>query len=224
MEKIYRLSELKTTIWLSFVAALFYSSWPLGFLLNPSVGHHDLASQLEAPHQPYNWLFIALDVLTGVSLVVIGVIQLHMRKNTVMAFAIFSYMLFGTLVAIAAILPLGCDPTLGQCGPLIRTPRVIVHGASSIISVNMLLVSVLLLTKMVYEGRSRKIIQGIFGLILGGWLVFGIGSLLEMAHHIHSNFLQYYFITVCSLSIILVVSAVSHFEKAVSPKPVLQQD
>lgn len=224
MEKIYGLSKLKVTVWLSFAAALFYSSWPLGFFLNPSVGHHDLASQLEAPHQPYSWVFIALDVLTGISLVIVGTVQLRIRRNTMMTLVIFSYMLFGALVAVAAILPLSCDPTLGQCGPLIRAPRVIIHGASSIISVNMLLISILLLTKMVYEGRRRKIIQGVFGLILGGWLVFGIGSLLEMAHHIHSNFLQYYFITVCSLSIILVVSVVSYFEEEVSPPPVLQQD
>lgn len=224
MKKIYKLSKLKVTVWLSLAAALFYSSWPLGFLLNPSVGHHDLASQLEAPHQPYSWLFIALDVLTGLSLVIIGMMQLQKCRNTMMTVIIFSYMLFGALVATAALLPLSCDPTLGQCGPLIRAPRVIVHGASSIISVNMLLVSVLLLAKTVYEGRSRKIVQGVFGLILGGWLVFGVGSLLEMAHHIHSNFLQYYFITVCSLSIILVVGVVNHFEEEVSPQSVPQQD
>jgi len=141
-----------------------------------------------------------------------------------MAPVIFSYMLFGALVAVAALLPLSCDPTLGQCGPLMRAPRVIIHGASSIVSVNMLLMSVLLLTRMVYEGRRQKIVQGIFGLMLGGWLVFGIGSLLEMAHHIHSNFLQYYFITVCSLSIILVVGAVSRFEEKAPAPIILKQD
>lgn len=47
------------------VAGLLYSSWPLGYWLNPQADH-GLASNLEALHQPYNWLFILIDISSGV--------------------------------------------------------------------------------------------------------------------------------------------------------------
>ena len=47
------------------VAALAYCSWPVGYLVNPSLAAGALASELDARGQPYSWLFILLDCATG---------------------------------------------------------------------------------------------------------------------------------------------------------------
>src|SRR5438309_11824533 len=91
-------------IWLGGIAALLYSSWPLSYILNPAVGRHELASQLEAPHQPYAWLFILLDVFSGVLIAVVALLQLRMRRYSRLALgAVIFYVLFGVLVAGAAV-------------------------------------------------------------------------------------------------------------------------
>ena len=57
-------SDRANITFLMLIAGLLYSSWPLGYWLNPNAAK-GLASDLEALHQPFNWLFIALDILTG---------------------------------------------------------------------------------------------------------------------------------------------------------------
>jgi hypothetical protein len=96
----------KLAFWLAFLAAILYCSWPLGYLLNPIVGEHQLASQLEAPHQPFNWLFIAMDVLTGVVIAIVGAKQLKHKRHLLLDLSIASYVLFGLCVLLAAALPL----------------------------------------------------------------------------------------------------------------------
>ena len=49
----------------------FYASWPLGYWLNP-VANRGLASNLEAAHQPYNWVFIAFDIVSGLLICVVS--------------------------------------------------------------------------------------------------------------------------------------------------------
>ncbi len=210
MEKLYRLARLKPTIYLGFLAAFLYSSWPLGYIFNPFVWRHDLASQLAAPHQPYNWLFIVADILTGFILVVIGLLQLKRRSSLISPLSVYGYVFFGILVALAAMTPLNCDPAVDNCGPILRDPRLIIHGICSIVSVVFLLIAAIATSRTVYEVSAPKIIRWVFKGILFSWLVFGAGSLLEMKLHIHNNLLQYYFITICSLSVLCVVSAVEY--------------
>src|ERR1700733_9742605 len=84
-------------IWLGVIAAVAYSSWPLGYLLNPGVARHAFASQLEAYNQPYSWIFIGLDVLCGATLLVGGVWQLVRARSPLIRVSIVAYMLFALL-------------------------------------------------------------------------------------------------------------------------------
>lgn len=224
---IYR----RPAFWLSCAAAILYSSWPLGFMLNPGVAHHLLASELEAPHEPFNWVFISMDVLTGVTVSIIGILQLRAHKRgALMNASIYGYIFFGILVALAALSPLNCNPGTNSCGPLIDDPIVIIHGFASIVSVILLLVSILVLTPLIRQYiRVSKMVRILFVTMVGCWTVFGIGSLLELALNIRGNTLQYYFITVCSVSIIFIVSVIEHvgvrerkvltYEEVGIPKP-----
>jgi hypothetical protein len=125
--------------------------------------------------------------------------------------SIISYITFGILVAVAALSPLNCNPGTNSCGPLIDDPVVIIHGLASILSVVLLLVSILALVPLMrYHLRTSKMVLMLFIGMLASWTLFGIGSILELALNIRGNTLQYYFITICSISIIFIVSVIEH--------------
>ncbi|HSX00388.1 MAG TPA: DUF998 domain-containing protein [Patescibacteria group bacterium] len=199
-------------VWLGVLAALLYNSWPLAFLLNPAVGKHALASQLEAPHQPYDWLFVALDVLTGVVIAGVALLQLRVRKHTTLLIAaVVCYVIFGVFVAGAALIPLSCDPQVDACGPLLRNPSIVAHGFMSIASVISLLVGLVLVAQAMYVARAARILQLLFAATMACWLGFGIGSLAELWLHVRgNNLLQDFFITVCSISVALVVAGIEY--------------
>lgn len=199
--------HLSPASWFAIIAAFMYCSWPLAFFLNPAVGKHNLASQLEAPHQPYNWVFIAMDVLTGCALIIAGILQYranrkHSRRSHV---AVWSYLLFGAMVAIAALVPLSCDPEQDACGSIWRNPHIIIHGFCSIASVLCLLVGLAVIAHGHYLQRTSRRHIVLLSSVLILWLLFGIGSLAEMAMRVTGNLLQYFFITVCSLSVVVLV-------------------
>jgi hypothetical protein len=214
--QIYR----RPALWVAVVAAFCYSSWPLGLILNPVVGKHALASQLEAPGQPYNWVFIGLDVLTGIAMCVIGILQFGAyRKHIMFRLCIAGYIIFGILVALAAVLPLNCNPQSNSCGLLINDPVVIVHGLASILSVLFLLASVMVLGVASYRRQMSRLIRLAIGAILSCWLVFGLGSVAEIVWRINNNLMQDYFITICSVSLILVVASIEYLHHTSAHKP-----
>jgi Protein of unknown function (DUF998) len=202
----------RPALWLAWAAAILYSSWPLGYVLNPVVGRHDLASQLEARHEPFNWVFIGMDIATGLAITIVGMWQMNAGgKRALLKWCALSYVAFGALVALAAAMPLNCNPeTRGACGPLLRNPVLLVHGLSSILSVLFLLFSTIALGASVYQRRGRGPAYRLFVATLAGWLAFGIGYFVEVLAHNSSNLLQYYFITVCSVSIVLVIGAIEY--------------
>jgi hypothetical protein len=187
--------------------ALLYCSWPLSFILNPSVGRRDLASELEAPHQPYNWVFISLDVLSGLGLFILCVLQYRAVVNKRrIKWSVMSYGIFGLLAAVAALVPLNCDPTAQQCGALIDDPLILIHGLASILSVVALFFGTALITGTTYFHESaKKSWKWIAGVLLACWVLFGIGSVIEMFLAIKNNLLQDFFITICSLSVVMMI-------------------
>lgn len=200
----------KAVFWLATMAAILYCSWPLGALLNPVVGKHALASQLEAPHQPFNWLFILLDIMTGLLAVTIGAAQLKRREHRFLTLSIISYATFGALVALAAAVPLDCDPDTTSCGPLIHHPFVIIHGLASIFSVIFLFVSMILLIPIIYKFGPSKMLKVLFAITAVCWAIFGVGSIIELVLHITGNAMQDFFITLCSASLVLIVATIEH--------------
>lgn len=208
------------TIWAAVVAAILYSSWPLGFIFNPSVSHHDLASQLEAAHQPYNWLFVALDILTGLVLLFSGIIQWRKSpQRLALKLSILGYMLFGFLVIAAAIAPYNCNSLIQNCAVLPRQPLFIIHGLASIFSVVFLFISLLLLCKMLVEQRFYHwlTMAGIVVILI--WGVVGIDAFFQILYDVKRNLvtIEDLFITLCSISIVISVALIEYLSSRQKP-------
>jgi hypothetical protein len=199
-------------MWMAWVAAILYSSWPFAYILNPIAEHHDLASILESPHQPYGWFFISMDILAGAVMVYIGYLQFK-RPNVskLVRLSVGCYIAFGLMVVVSALLPINCDPSIQSCGPLVNDPVLIVHGLLSILSVVFLFMSILLTTITIIGYKLPNIFRWAAYSIIISWVVFGMGSAVAFVIRAKGNFLQYYFITICSISFLLLVGFIEYF-------------
>jgi hypothetical protein len=219
----FRQLHRRPVVWLAWAAALSYSSWPLGYILNPVVSRHDLASQLEAMHQPFNWVFIGMDVLTGVAVTFAGIRQIGARgEGALLRWCAAGYVAFGWLTALAALVPVNDAGTQGARRSLIHNPPLIVHDVSSNLSAVLLFLSALALGAIVSRRHAALASHWAFGAALTSWIVFGSGSLAEIRLHISNNLLQYCFITVCSLLIVLVIATIEYL-RLVDQQPALEQ-
>src|ERR1039458_3731970 len=105
-------------ICLGAIAGLLYNSWPLAYIFNNHTATVYLASNLEATGQPYNWLFILGDVLTG--LVIMGVCGYYWNRknitsNQLVKVTIAGFLIFGLLTIISALIPYNCQESIAEC-------------------------------------------------------------------------------------------------------------
>jgi hypothetical protein len=191
-------------LWIGVIAAILYSSWPLGYLLNPVAAHTAFASQLEEPGQPYSWLFVALDLISAAGLITVGVVQLARIKGTAIRLSIISYIIFAALVIVAAVVPSTCDSATDSCQSALGSPLYIIHGLASIASPIALLVSLFLIVRPLLSSRKLRLASLAVMLTIAIWGLNGVAALGNY-HKTAENLVQYAFITTCSLSMILAV-------------------
>lgn len=119
---------------LTVVAEVLYCSWPLGFWLNPAANRTGLASELGAFGQPYNWVFIWGDIISGVLLVaaVVVLTRLYKLQGTTRLALIF-LAVYGVCGALDAAMPLHCLPSERVCGSVLGDPMLILHGGVDLI-------------------------------------------------------------------------------------------
>ena len=108
----------KLILLIGFIGALLYSNWLLGYWLNSRVTKYGLASDLQMHNQPYGWLFILGDILSGLVIAVTAyLIYLLWRPcDHSKLYLIIGFLCFGTLTAVAALLPIHCGTNILQCG------------------------------------------------------------------------------------------------------------
>lgn len=192
-------------LWTVIVAGLLYSSWPLGYWLNPAVSHRGLASELGALHQPYNWLFNTFDLSAGV-LILLAVFLLRRalshNNSSWIKFALLGFAVFGLLTAIDAGVPINCAPSIQACGGIRTNHLLIVHGIASIGASVGLIFSAFGAWRLTQQSKNRKLDILLYG-ILAGWALFGIASLVFFFVPGPGYLAQHYFITLCSLWTIL---------------------
>jgi hypothetical protein len=114
---------------LTIISAIIYCSWPLGFLLNPGASRTGLASELGAIGQPYNWVFIWGDIVSGALLLMGSVSMLRLYKFEGWAkLSLILLAVYGLCGAFDASIPMTCLPSEQACGSVFSDPMLIVHG------------------------------------------------------------------------------------------------
>ena len=198
-----------TKPWLRLVAVMFiagtlYSSWPLGYWLNPRADR-GLASNLEALHQPYNWVFITFDIISGGLICVVTwwclrFVRRHNRTDNIwLETAIVGLGVFGLLTALDAVLPLNCVETVQHCVPPLEDPYFVIHGITSIGSIAGLTLSIVAVWWLLArDQRVFTITRWVLHTMLVLWLCFGVGTAVLVARDRTSSLSQHIFILFCS--------------------------
>lgn len=136
------------------VAAILYCSWPLGFVLNPVAMRSGLASELGALGQPYNWLFIGGDVVSGILLVAGVALLLCTYRRQLPRIAQITLLLlavYGICGALDAALPMDCLPSEQACGSVFRDPVLVVHGLFDFAGAIALIATLVLMAVFVHK-------------------------------------------------------------------------
>ena len=183
-------------------AGVVYCSWPLGYYLNPVVSRRGLASELEALHQPYNWLFILLDVLSGVLVMAVAILLWRAHKDRLRRIILVNFALFGLLTILDALMPMSCEPSLRACPSLSHQPLLILHGVVSIAASVCLFISAVL----VWWTRRRSSGSLVMSSLMAGWTLFGLVSLYFFFRPGPGYLAQHYYITLCSIWVMLLPS------------------
>lgn len=175
-------------IFLAAAAGVIYNSWILGYWLNPVVARHDLASELEALQQPFNWLFTTGDIVCGLLVILLSVILWRRRtskRHWTNKLASITFGLFGLGTLLDALLPLSCDPTIQQCPITIHDPLLLAHGFFSIAASLALFISVV----AVWWTRRHNPLTA--ALIIG-YVLFGIFSVVSLVTPGQDSWAQHY--------------------------------
>ena len=195
---------------LMIAAGILYSSWPLGYWLNPEA-NRGLASNLEALHQPYNWVFILMDIFSGILVFIVCWQLLKFAKSNSshktelgLRIAIWGTGIFGLLTTLDAILPLNCVEGSAHCVSPLNNPYFVIHGIVSIGSIAGLTISIIAIWLLLYmrEKAVMRLAHLTPATFLVVWLGFGILTLILLAHNQSSDLAQHIFIGFCSLWLI----------------------
>ncbi|MEV0153196.1 DUF998 domain-containing protein [Micromonospora sp. NPDC050686] len=166
------------------VAAVLYSSWLLGPLLNPALGlTHGYASELAARDQPYHLVFGLGDALTGLLAAATGV-ALALRARGVTRTAWLGLAVFGVATALdGGLTSMDCAPTTdARCARLERLGslswRHEAHTISSALAVAGGLVSLVAILAVLRAPAWRR-----WGIAVAVVLLVGtVTTLLESAY------------------------------------------
>lgn len=111
-------------VFVGLLAAIAYSSWPVAYLVNPSLAATALASELEESGQPYSWLFVLLDCVTGVAALIVVRLawpEKDSAERRLLVLALIGYALFGLATAVDALIPVSCGSVpIHSCGLDVR--------------------------------------------------------------------------------------------------------
>jgi hypothetical protein len=99
---------------LGVIGGLLYSNWLLGYWLNYRVASAGLASDLQMHNQPFSWLFVLGDVLSGLAIAMAAYLLWRQRRE-LSVYLVTGYCCFGVMTAVSALIPIHCGLNLAQC-------------------------------------------------------------------------------------------------------------
>jgi len=182
------------------LAAVAYNSWPLGFWLNPRVSYGGgLASELEGMHQPYNWVFVLLDVVTGVLVAAVVILLWRHHRSRLSRWALGSFALFGILTIADALLPMPCEPSVAVCPSWTAQPMLILHGIASIGSALALFATGVMAWRMHHKRHTDWVMRSMITL----WALSGVMSLVFFFTPGPAYLSQDYYLLLCGIWIAL---------------------
>jgi hypothetical protein len=195
----------RSTLWIACVGALAYNSWPLAFLVNPSLAGSALASSFEARSEPFSWLFILLDCVAVLCMGIVCVRELRprqgrLRPHLVLALALLGYGVFGLATAVDAVVPLNCGSASAQaCASQLwpLTPDDMLTGIA-VLALFVAAVAVVLEMNRRPAALPSSILVTI-GAALVGWGVLGLTILLWNTSSTLAAACQYAFLTITSV-------------------------
>ena len=207
---------------ISISAGLLYNSWPFGYWLNPTTSKLSLASGLEAPGQPYNWMFIGGDVVSSVLVIVFAYLLWRVyqdRKSKRVNWVIISLIGYSVFTIADALYPVTCIPNLQNCPSFVHEPTLIIHGFFSITASLFLFASLFIL----WFHERKNVIMNV---LIIGYILFGLFSLIDaLAPGKNSNWSQHYYISLCSVWLILIPYVLlTLFPAKINKKSALRQE
>jgi hypothetical protein len=182
---------------LAILAGIMYNSWPLGHWLNPAASGQ-LASALEARHQPYNWVFISGDVISSLLVMLVAwLIWRKLRPGKLLGFVLWNVVIFGVGTIADTLLPEACLPGAPGCQAWPHNPLLLTHGIFSILASVCLFVALLVVW---WRRRQSWWLNG----LMAGYVVFSLFSLIEAVTPASGNWSQHYYITLCGVWLALI--------------------
>lgn len=190
---------------MAILAGLLYASWPLGYWLNPLVAKNGLASGLEALHQPYNWVFITMDIVSSLLVVAVSLL-LRWRldpagRRRLLDLILLSAIIFAAGTIADTALPMHCEPSLRHCPSFHVDYFLLYHGILSIAAAVALFFSLALLW---WYHRRDKLLGG----LVFGYVLFSLTTLVEITGLKGGNWSQHYYLTLCGIWLALLPFAV----------------
>jgi hypothetical protein len=193
------------------LAGLSYCSWPLGIALNSAVARGAFASDLEASGEPFSWLFVGLDIVTGAALAAAAACTWASapRRRRVAACALAG---FGVLTASDALVPLPCSATtLSVCGVDLARPN-LDDALTGLAMVMLFVAAVVAIAVARLDGRGR-----FASLVTVSWAALGA---VFLAHHFGDRphvGLQHLMLSASSVLVITVTALLASPLRPTSP-------
>jgi hypothetical protein len=176
------------TGFLGIIAGLAYLSWPIGYSVNRVVVERGLASDLEVPGQPFSWLFILLDIVSGVLMLGLSIAAWRETRpgdRSLHTGGLVGYGIFGLSTILSAAVPLSCGTgrtALLECGTNAGT-----YGWHDILSaIGYLTLFFSLVGAMIrsYRGHAGWIVGPLVTTVGLLWCMAGVGFLvITLSHH-----------------------------------------
>lgn len=156
---------------LSALAAIFYSSWILGYYLNIHVATNGTASQLAAFSQPYREVFVIGDALTLLLVFIVSLILFPKVKSTAHKIALVLYGIFGVLSFYSSLVALSCSQAVQNCSNTSIDLRVIIHNLVGLAGL------LCLLTALVFAQQRKNSLDSKTKVYVCLWILAGLVSI-----------------------------------------------
>jgi hypothetical protein len=212
---------IRTAYTLSISAAILYSLWFLGYILNPKAMSSLDVSALQSRGQPHYGFFVIGDIATGVLviLLVACLIKIFHRtqahKKISFWLCMFGLLAFGIMTAAASLFP-SCDSNSSYC--VINLSQVFnVHNITGTVASFGQFVSMITALVLVHKKITVTVFRTAIGLLIL-WAISGLVFITLSTNAFHSSLLmQHLFLVLSSLLLVVIPSVLIKSHPAQSP-------